>query len=567
MPYTPVPTDPTVPTDDFGVGYSASELRALKAYIQGLVLGAAGFKVPVRQTVLAAAVAAAVLGATPIPANIVAGTGLQVDFKATGLANTVLAYANGFDANGNVDYVTQLSADILNVCGNLGANNTSFLFLNRLTATTVAGGNTPKPPQYGYSYDRSMLSSMGFNGTAGSTAFTDDNGNAWTAQGGAKHQVNQIKFGAAALGGAGAANVLNGAGDFVRSADVMRFMQGDSWAIRGWVYPTALPGVGQNHYMAAGLNAAGNASGTSYLFGIYNAGGTIRFGYHLSGDNSGWTIASAIAGTTLPVINTWYYVELTFDGANYRLYVNGLQEAVTVSSVRTAFPGNNGFAALAGVGGVNQYINGYMDGWEHLPYCDHPAGTAYAAPVAGINIATSAPDFFDISEMKMKSVSAASVVSGTNPTFAQVNRLYVGEAVTSGVAVTGVTLYALKGEYQGAPIAPSGASTLTAVPHNIGCPQVNGTVEARMKRNFASWRTGQRVKVHASLFQYLPTDAVNVFNARDAYVNTDRKTGYIASMNFGLTISNGLGSTFLAITGAPNDAEVLVSCRRDWGRA
>lgn len=39
MPYTPDPTDPTVPLDGAGAGYAAAELRALKAYIQAGGIG------------------------------------------------------------------------------------------------------------------------------------------------------------------------------------------------------------------------------------------------------------------------------------------------------------------------------------------------------------------------------------------------------------------------------------------------------------------------------------------------------------------------------------------------
>lgn len=37
-PYTPEPTNPAEPVDSKGVGYAASELRALKAYIQASII-------------------------------------------------------------------------------------------------------------------------------------------------------------------------------------------------------------------------------------------------------------------------------------------------------------------------------------------------------------------------------------------------------------------------------------------------------------------------------------------------------------------------------------------------
>jgi hypothetical protein len=71
----------------------------------------------------------------------------------------------------------------------------------------------------------------------------------------------------------------------------------------------------------------------------------------------------------------------------------------------------------------------------------------------------------------MYQVSAASTVSGTNPTFTAKNRTYVGQAVTGAAAVSSVVNYALNGKYSSvANPTTFAASTTYTFSHNLGLP-------------------------------------------------------------------------------------------------
>jgi hypothetical protein len=167
--------------------------------------------------------------------------------------------------------------------------------------------------------------------------------------------------------------------------------------------------------------------GAGFILGINNTSGAVRFVYYLSSNGANWDIASAATGSTAPVVGTWYYIELTFDqvAGVYRLYVNGVMESSSTTSSKVS----GGFTVM-GVGAstaANYYFSGYLDKFEFLPYCQHPAGTTYAVPTAAPNIAAPgyASDFYNINQGIMYSVT------GPGPTLTPIKRVYVGEATTN----------------------------------------------------------------------------------------------------------------------------------------
>lgn len=472
MAYTPNADDATQPLGTVDASTAAPEFRALKAKVNTLVPGASSnvLNSGVRQTVLQG-----LLSAAGIPGMAAIGAGLNVDLKATTLA-VYMAFANGFSNAGARDFVEVLSADVASYWP-VVASNTSFLNITRTGAAVLAAGSTLAPPQYGDTYDQTKQSVLQFAGAAGAVIFLDDFGNTWTAQGGAKVQTNYFKFGTGALGGAGATNALNGAADYIKTTNITTLGSG-SWALRAWVKPlNALPGVGA----VGNIIGAVNAAGFGVQFGIYNNAGTIKFSYFLSSTGAAADIANGVQGTTTPVLGTEYFVELTYDAfaGVYRLYVNGAQEASTASALKVCATTGMGMGAT-NLGG--SFLQGYIDKPEFLPYCQHPAGTAYAVPVATPSIIAAgySSDWFDTSQMLMKSVSVASAAVAANPTFTSSNKLYVGEADTSGAAVTAVRTYAYQGKYDSGYISPyPAAGTPTSKNHNLGVQPDTYFLEAK----------------------------------------------------------------------------------------
>ncbi|QDD62640.1 hypothetical protein EJD96_00025 (plasmid) [Herbaspirillum seropedicae] len=468
---------PLVPNDIPGAGYPMllTWSQAFGAYVlqnpaNGII--PQGTTSPaVRQTVLQG-----VTNALGYAAMLAAGSGLALNLSATAMPMRT-AFAQGA-----ADFIATLSADTTGVVSALPANNLSYITQDYVSPTSVTWGKTLAPPQYGYSYNQSAQALLHFDGTAGSTSFIDDFGNTWTAQGGAKLQSNQSKFGGTALGGAGTNNALNGSTDFARTTSISN-LGADSWTMRGWFYFTSFGS------QSRALLGATNANGYGvHLFALT----TGKLNWQLSSTGNSLDIASSSGSTTM-ALNAWNFVEIGYDkvAGQYFVNLNGARELTQASAARICA------ITEIRVGGANNAgsslgFDGYIDEFEFLPYCDHPGGTTYSVPgsAPSITAAGYASDFFNIPNMTMYGISGASTAAGANPTFTAKNRVYVGECITGGSSVSSVVNYALNARYLSSTVSPVAFSSLGAYTfsHNIGIPVelVNTTGYAR-RTSADSW--------------------------------------------------------------------------------
>lgn len=386
--------------------------------------------VPVRQTVLAGAV-----DSTAGTANFIsAGSGLACNLAAT-TTPVVATFAAGFNADGQVDYVTRVSADASSFVSSLSASNRSYIYIDRDTSTgSITYGKTLIPPQYGYVFDRTKQSLLRFPGADASTTILDDYGNTWTANGNAQIDTGVTIDGENTL-------LLDGTGDSVQTANITSLGDG-SWTLEAKVRFAALPGAGANAFLFGVLNG----SGYGLQLGLNNTAGTYKLIQYLSSTGSSADISAGTLGTsTTWAINTTYHIAITYDAVagKYFVYKDGVAEAaLTVTStskicaVTTFRLGENGVGA--------SYLNGSIAGFRFSPCCRYPNGTTFAAPTLPFSVEG---DHFDIPSMKMYQITAASGIAGTNPTMTQKHRVYMGEAVTDASSVTSAITYALKGRY------------------------------------------------------------------------------------------------------------------------
>lgn len=456
MAYVPDPLDATQPTDAIIAETAQAEFRALKGSINqrlaALVVGQ-NAQVPVRQTILQG-----LLAATQ-PAHMAVGVGLNVDLKATTLA-VLMSYAAGFSINGAQDFIENINADAASFWTGIPASLTSYLGTQRTAYQVNVPFQTLAPLQWSDTYDTSKQAVLQFAGAAGAVVFLDDFGNAWTPAAGAKVQINQFKFGTGALGGAGALNVLNGTTDYLTSTGFTSLGSG-SWSLRTWAYITSLAAVNT-------IFDATNAAAFGAQVKVTAAG---KVTYNLSSTGAANDIAAApVAGAATIVVNGWHFYELTYDALAgvYRMYVDGVQDQSTAST--------NKICAIThiNIGGLLSNLTGcvgYIDKPEFVPYCNHPAGTAYAVPVAAPSILTAgyASDWFDTAQALLKSPSAASLASATPPAFTSSSKLYHGECDASGAAISTVRVYAYKRRFRSVQVTPLvGLNTKMSANHNIG---------------------------------------------------------------------------------------------------
>lgn len=472
MAYTPNAVDATTPLDSTDASTAAAEFRALKAYVQSLVL-TSGIQNTVRQAANDGAKDANGLAAyltTPV------ASGLQIDLKASSAA-LVVNYAGGNSAAGQNDRLGQLTTDTANIVAGLAASNTSFIYSDYVSSGVWNWGKTLANPQIGYTYAKSQTL-LQFGGSVGSTTFLDDFGNPWVAFGGAKIQTNKVKFGTGALGGGGASNALNGTTDYIASAYTFPITNA-GWSIRGWITPSAVPGIGLNVGLI-GLYANGFIGARLHI----NNAATAKFHAFISSNNSTNNIMDA-DGVTTPIVGTTYFVELTYDSLAgvYRLYVNGIQEASAATTNRVCGPILN--AAVGSDNGV-LFFNGYVDKVEILPYCDHPGGTTYSLPAAAPSALAVgyAQDFFDVQAYKMYGITAVSTVSGTAATLTQKYRLYHGEADTNAVTCLTVRNYQYNGKYISPDTTIPGFGVKTLFNANLGTTLL-GNIKAYVRNYIA----------------------------------------------------------------------------------
>jgi hypothetical protein len=409
--------------------------------------------IAVRQTV-----ASGPLTASGTANHITAGTGLAANLSTNGGANPVTVnYAAGSSLTGDVNYVNRVMADVANAWSGLPANNLSFI-----STDYSAGGPTYTqklaPHQEGYAYNQAAQSVLQFGGAAGSTTFLDDFGNTWTAQGGAKVQTNQVKFGTGALGGSGANNALNGSTDYIKTTNITTFGSG-GWSFRCWIYPTSLAAYN-------GIFSATNGAGYGALLDVLSTG---HFNLDLSSNGSSFDIANGAQGTSAVTVNTWNFIELTYDpvAGKYFVYVNGASDITIASTAKICTLTSLVSGARLSTG--TQFFSGYIDKPEFLPYCQHPNGTAYTVPTAAPNVAAAgyASDFYSIPQMEMFSVTGPSTAAGVNPTLTPINRVYHGEVTTNGAGVASVTPYAYNGRYVSGRF-PVASSNTYYKNHNLG---------------------------------------------------------------------------------------------------
>jgi hypothetical protein len=190
------------------------------------------------------------------------------------------------------------------VWSTMGAANGSHALSAR--ARDAAGNQTTSPPvavTVSNTASPGLVAAFGFNEGSGSTVLdssgTSNNGTitnaTWTAAG---------KFGAALS--------FNGTSSWVTVPDAPSLDLTNGMTLEAWVNPSALSG-----WRTALLKeSSGNLAYAMYANdNTPNPAVTVRIG---TGDSS------AVGTSALP-LNTWTHLAATYDGAQLRLYVNGVQ--------------------------------------------------------------------------------------------------------------------------------------------------------------------------------------------------------------------------------------------------
>lgn len=187
-----------------------------------------------------------------------------------------------------------------------------------------------------------------FNGTNGSTTFTDEKGKTWTAGGNAQISTAQFKFG-------GASGLFDGSGDLVSTADHVDFEFGSgNFTIECFSRFTSLPGSGN----AMTFINKWDSSQLSWFFYLFNNSGTYEL--YLSYSTNGTTQTNKLVNWT-PSTATWYHVVVCRDSANLRFFVDGVQVGTTQNVSTDSFANTSSLVRIAARETNLYFFNGYLD--------------------------------------------------------------------------------------------------------------------------------------------------------------------------------------------------------------
>lgn len=218
------------------------------------------------------------------------------------------------------------------------------------------------------------VAGLHFDGTDGSTTFTDVEGKTWTAAGLAQIDTAQSKFG-------GASGLFDNSLDYISTPNHADFDFADGeFELRGWVRFHGL-----DNFTNRGLVCHDAISGTRGWLGYATPGPTPKIKFQ------GWVGATPyeITGTTTLVINQWYYVVFNRDqssGDLLRVYLDGVQEASVAITGSIGNPSEPCVFATLWDGGSALTSNGadaWLDDWEIFKgSCGHRGGTTFSVPTA-----------------------------------------------------------------------------------------------------------------------------------------------------------------------------------------
>jgi hypothetical protein len=216
----------------------------------------------------------------------------------------------------------------------------------RRSGTTGGGVVGPTDPHFA-----SVVALLHFDGTDGSTTFTDVKGHTFSANGNAQLDTAQFKFGTASL-------LLDGTGDFASSGDHADWELGSGdHTIEMFARFNALPANGASSTFISKFSGPGNSF--AWRLTIFNNAGTYSLIWD-SDDNSSTPQAISISGVWAGVATgTWYHVTACRASGVTSLFADGVMLAQGADAI-TYF--NNAVDLRIGTGnGTNNMFNGWID--------------------------------------------------------------------------------------------------------------------------------------------------------------------------------------------------------------
>jgi hypothetical protein len=265
--------------------------------------------------------------------------------SSTALAVTPAGLANLYSiALNNAIEIADLKGSRLNMAGGIADAYDSETDVDTATSTNEsydAANDLYSPTSSGGGIDSDAKLVFHFDGSNGSTTFTDSSASAktFTAAGNAQISTAQAKFG-------GASMLLDGSGDYLSKAYDTDFDFTADFTIDCWIRTSTDSKMIWNKGTSTGalvlcIGATSFVSGvTANKFGVWLSGGT------------------TVSGTTTVTDGAWHHVAVSRSGSTVRVFVDGALEA---SGSVGASLNANATAYIGSYTGSADYFNGYID--------------------------------------------------------------------------------------------------------------------------------------------------------------------------------------------------------------
>lgn len=143
-----------------------------------------------------------------------------------------------------------------------------------------------------------------FNGTDGSTTFTDASGKSWTPNGNAQIDTDQSKFG-------GASGLFDGVGDYITTPDHSDFSILGDFTVEAWIRRTSI-----------GRDAIVDKYNTASAGFLFDVGPSDDLRLILG---TGSFIVCSSGATTVPTGGAFVHVAGVKDGSTLRVFIGGNQ--------------------------------------------------------------------------------------------------------------------------------------------------------------------------------------------------------------------------------------------------
>ncbi|QND82702.1 Phage tail fiber protein H [Chromobacterium vaccinii] len=203
--------------------------------------------------------------------------------------------------------------------------------------------------------------------------------------GGTDMSTEQAKFGGASL--------KTVAGGGYATFGLTDAFNANAFTIEGWHYPTFAGTGGSNGYSAAwvvSMNASSVAGEITVAIDRASRAPMVWL------SNGGNFFANAALGTAGVFASPrWYHIAFSYDGAAYRLFVDGAQVWSLASATRVTIPDNT---LVFGVDGSSPGIAGsataYYQDWKVSKVCRYAGNFALPTAQAGYQLASDAGKFY-----------------------------------------------------------------------------------------------------------------------------------------------------------------------------